>query len=295
MPKVPQEGATYEMLLCTHPPTSKAAPASLSTSSWPSDMLDVPWTPTLYLDESGDPNPRSASEEYPVFVLGGVICESEYVDTVVRAALNRIKQELFGRTDFPLHTAEFKRYRGPFRALRGNDPMRALLRIRLLELLEGLDYTIVACAIPTGPNEIAARSASVDLYLAGLQALVETFCDIVGSANAPERSRGRIIAEARRPREDRAVLREWRRIVDEGTRSYSSEIVHSRIESLSIQAKSDLNPGLELADLVVSPIGRHVIKKPDSLEWDVVRSKLHRGPNGEIEGHGLIHLPSWDQ
>lgn len=258
-------------------------------------MLDIPWTPTLYLDESGDPNPRSASEEYPVFVLGGVICDRHYADTVVRAALNSIKQELFGRSDFPLHTAEFKRYRGPFRALRGNDPMRALLRIRLLELLESLEYTIVACAIPTGPNEIAVYPAGVDLYLAGLQALTERFCGIVGGANAPERPQGRIIAEARRPREDRAVLREWRRIVDEGTRSYSGEIIQSRIESLSIQAKSNLNPGLELADLVVSPIGRHVIRKPDSLEWDVVRSKLLRGPNGEIEGHGLIHLPPWDQ
>lgn len=290
MSKVPQEGATYAMLLCTHPPTSKAAPAPLSTSSWPSDMLDIPWTPTLYLDESGDPNPRSASEEYPVFVLGGVICDEHYADTVVRAALNSIKQDLFGRADFPLHTAEFKRNLGPFRVLKDDLALRAVLRSRILQVLRELDYTVLACAVHRDYADAQGGQADVDRYPLVLQALVEQFCDVIGQRGEHDEPSGRIIVESRRPRDDRAVMREWESMLDRGTTSVRGPVIKRRIRSLSVRPKSDLIPGLELADLVVSPVGRYAIGKPPVAEWEAVSEKMRQGPNGQIAGYGLIKL-----
>ena len=253
-------------------------------------MLDVPSRPTLFLDESGDPNPRSVSVDYPVFVLGGVICDSEYADTVVREALNSIKQELIGATNFTLHTAEFKRYRGPFRRLRHNDPMRALLRRRILTLLNELDYSVVACVVHKGPLAPRSRQTNANLYHLALPRLVEQFCDVIGQAETGARFGGNVIVEARRPQDDRAVLREWEAMLDRGTPAIRGQVIERRIRSVKVERKSNLNPGLELADLVVSPIGRHAIGKPDTPEWEVVRERLLRRPEGNFDGYGLITL-----
>jgi hypothetical protein len=49
--------------------------------------------------------------------------------------------------------------------------------------------------------------------------------------------------------------------------------------------------GLQLADLVVSPIGRHLLGKPDNDDWRIVNSKLRRSRAGKVEGYGLVVLP----
>ena len=49
--------------------------------------------------------------------------------------------------------------------------------------------------------------------------------------------------------------------------------------------------GLQLADLVVTPIGRQVLGKPSKEDWSIVESKLRRGPKGNYEGYGLVVLP----
>ena len=48
--------------------------------------------------------------------------------------------------------------------------------------------------------------------------------------------------------------------------------------------------GLQLADLVVSPIGRAMLGKPTHEDWEIVKSKFRRGPRG-YEGYGLVILP----
>jgi hypothetical protein len=50
--------------------------------------------------------------------------------------------------------------------------------------------------------------------------------------------------------------------------------------------------GLQLADLVVSPIGRHVMGKPPREDWKIVESKMRRRySHGPYNGTGLIVLP----
>ncbi len=64
-----------------------------------------------------------------------------------------------------------------------------------------------------------------------------------------------------------------------------------RIVGLNLRAKSDNLAGLQLADLVVSPIGRHVLGKPEKEDFRVVRDKFRRDRSGKYEGFGLVVLP----
>ena len=60
-----------------------------------------------------------------------------------------------------------------------------------------------------------------------------------------------------------------------------------------------LADALGLADLelvatehwVVTPIGRHVLGKPDREDYAIVESKIRRAPSGRIDGYGLMVLP----
>ena len=64
-----------------------------------------------------------------------------------------------------------------------------------------------------------------------------------------------------------------------------------RLNSLTILGKNDNVTGLEIADLVVSPVGRKLIGRADHEDWRIVEEKLIRNDAGEYLGYGLIVLP----
>ncbi len=64
-----------------------------------------------------------------------------------------------------------------------------------------------------------------------------------------------------------------------------------RIQGLTLKGKDARLAGLEIADLVVTPIGRHVLGKPDHEDYAIVAGKYRRSPSGQVEGYGLVVLP----
>jgi len=62
------------------------------------------------------------------------------------------------------------------------------------------------------------------------------------------------------------------------------------VRRLELRTKLAGEAGLELADLVVSPIGRHVIGKLPREDWGIVSEKL-RQRDGSWHGAGLVVLP----
>jgi hypothetical protein len=76
-----------------------------------------------------------------------------------------------------------------------------------------------------------------------------------------------------------------------GTRYVRPDAIARRIPTLEFRSKNDGEVGLELADLVVTPLGRWVAGMPDKPDLEVVRAKLRTRPNGSWEGAGLVVLP----
>jgi hypothetical protein len=51
-------------------------------------------------------------------------------------------------------------------------------------------------------------------------------------------------------------------------------------------------PGLQIADLVAHPIGRHVIDpEQPNRAFEILKPKLRTGPDGRIRGFGLKIFP----
>jgi len=242
---------------------------------------------TLFLDESGDHSLDVIDPQYPVFVLGGVIVDHDYACGELRQRVEGFKLESLGRTDVALHTADIIRQRGPFRLL-ANPESRLMFHERLNVLMRTLDYSVVACAIRKDAHLVAYGAGALDPYTLSLNVIVERFCFAL--ADAGESEPGRIVAERRDPSLDAALRAAWYHLLASGTSYLRPKAIRERISRLELQGKRPPTAGLELADLVVSPIGRYVAGKTPREDWAIIEEKLRRR-RGSYEGAGLVVLP----
>jgi hypothetical protein len=240
----------------------------------------------LFLDESGDHNLSVIDPQYPIFVLGGVIVEQHYAEGELTDRLDAFKQTLFGRTDIILHTADIVRNKSGFENLKDKD-FRDRFYGALNALMRDLHYSVVACAIRKDRHLSRYGVAALDPYMLSLDILVERFCFDIGNV----RGGGVVVAEQRDPTLDRQLDLAWLNLKIQGTRFIQAKTIESRIAGLNLRAKSENLAGLQLADLVVTPIGRHVLGKAPKEDWAIVQGKFRRSPKGRIEGYGLVTLP----
>jgi hypothetical protein len=240
----------------------------------------------LFLDESGDHNLSVIDPQYPMFVLGGVILDKAYAEGPLAVALDEFKREMFGNANIILHTADITRNRNGFESLIKAD-IRARFYDGLNSLMRRLDYSVVACAIRKDEHLSRYGVAALDPYLLSLDVLVERFCFDIGQVSGG----GVIIAEKRDPTLDRQLDLAWLNLKIQGTRYLKARDIEDRILGLNLRSKKDNIAGLQLADLVVSPIGRHVMGKADKEDWRVVHEKFRRNLRGGVDGYGLVILP----
>lgn len=240
----------------------------------------------LFLDESGDHNLRIIDPQYPLFVLGGVVLDKDYAENELPKKLSSFKKELFGSDDIILHTADITRNRNGFENLK--DPnFRIHFYEKLNYLMRELRYSVVACVIKKDKHLSRYGVAALDPYLLSLDILVERFCMMLGNT----KHSGQIVAERRDPTLDHELELAWLNLKIQGTRFLQAKQIEHRILRLNLIEKTANIAGLQLADLIATPIGRHVLGKQEKKDYRIVESKLHRSPSGRIEGYGLVVLP----
>jgi len=240
----------------------------------------------MFLDESGDHNLRLIDRQYPLFVLGGIIVDREYAEGELTQKLAAFKRELFGNENLILHTADITRNRNGFEKLK-DLAFRQEFYSRLNCLMSELQYTVVACAIRKDYHLGRYGVAALDPYLLSLDVLVERFCMEVGNIEGG----GLIVAERRDPTLDHELELAWLNLKIQGTRYLQAKQIENRILSLNLRDKKSNLAGLQLADLVVTPIGRKILGKTVKEDYRIVESKLRRSSMGKVEGYGLVVLP----
>ncbi len=241
---------------------------------------------TLFLDESGDHNLSVIDPSYPLFVLGGVIMDSDYAKDVLTPRMAEFKRQLFGREDIVLHTADITRNRNGFKRLK-DTAFRLEFYSQLNALMRELEYRVVACAIRKDEHLARYGMAALDPYLMSLDILVERFCRDIGDVE----DSGVIVAERRGPTLDHELELAWLNLKIQGTRFMRAKQVERRIQRLILKSKAANSAGLQLADLVVTPIGRKLLGKAIQEDYKIIESRFKRSPSGRIDGYGLVVLP----
>lgn len=246
----------------------------------------------LFLDESGDHNLnlKKINPVYPVFVLGGIIVDRAYLRTVIDPRIREFKLKYFGREDVILHTVDMGRGRGDYSFLASPSTRRSFYA-ELNSMLESLDFKVIACVIIKPAYVKYYGQNTLDPYMYSLNILVERFCLDLGDTM----DGGFICAEKRNPGLDRELLEAWRELITngKGTGNAQSSDINARIVGLDLGDKTLNMAGSQLADLVITPIGRHVAGMPPrdfEIKWSVVESKLRRVGGSYVDA-GLVIRP----
>lgn len=245
----------------------------------------------LFLDESGDHSLSAIDPQFSVFALCGVIMEEDYHQKAATERLDAFKIGLFGNREIILHIADFTRNKSGFEAM-SQHGFRTGFFDALQALINALEFKIVACVIKKQDHLQKYGLNALDPYLLSLSILVERFIFECGSAG------GTIVAEARNPTLNNALELAFLDLKIRGTTYISATKVQKRIRNFAIRRKSDNVTGLQIADVVATPIGRHAMGKvtyPHYCDqgdfFSVLRGKFRQSSDGKIEGMGLVVLP----
>lgn len=244
----------------------------------------------LYLDESGDHDLVNITPDASVFVLGGIILDRTYARTVLEPRVRDFKFEWFGTDRIILHSIDISRATRGFERLRTDRGFRTAFLAALSAVMAELDYKVLACVIHKDQHIAKYGKRAFDPYDLGLEILVERFCAEIG--DTPDG--GIIYAEKRRSDLDHGLDVAWERLRAHGTGHFTAQRrsqVDKRIIGLGLKAKSVNIAGLQLADLVISPIRRHHLGLRTHDNWDIIRDKLCADSQGRVAGYGLVVLP----
>jgi hypothetical protein len=240
----------------------------------------------LFLDESGDHNLTAIDPQHPIFVLGGIIADKDYALGEMTEKLNAFKIDLFGTTEITLHTADFTRQKNGFERMKEREFCAAFYS-KLNKLISELDITILACAIRKEHHMEKYGLEAIDPYHLSLNVLVERLCFMIEKTD----KKAHIIAEARDATLDRQLDLAWLNLKVSGTHFMQAVDINEKIASLSTKTKEAKLAGLEIADAIVTPIARMILKRTSRIDLDIIKDKMRKNHLGEVTDYGLVILP----
>jgi len=232
----------------------------------------------VFVDESGDHGLESCDPAYPVFVLAFCLMrKSEYAD-VITPAVQRFKFRHFGHDLVVLHENEIRKAKGEFAFLLVPAKREAFFP-DLNNLMEATPMTLVAVVIRKDKLKAQYRKPGNPYHLALEYGLERVSKHLLSQGQAGMTTP--LICEARGRKEDDSLELEFRRV--------AAQIPGFEIKF--VDKKANL-PGLQIADLVARPIGRHVLNPTqENRAYAILEPKLRRGPGGKIHGYGLKIFP----
>jgi hypothetical protein len=237
----------------------------------------------LFLDESGDHSLDKIDPQYPVFVLGGaLISDQEY--QIVDAQWKTMKSDLFGTDEIIIHTADMSRNKNGFQRMKETD-FRERVYKTINENMASLPYTALGCVVKKDEHMERYGLAAVDPYHLSLQVIVERAFYALGRQGELH-----IVAESRNQHLDQLLEIAFLNLKVQGTRFIASVDLQKVSPKLHIREKAKNISGLQLADLLVSPMGRYVLGKRAHADWGIIEEKLYRHRE-KWEGAGLVVLP----
>lgn len=237
----------------------------------------------IYVDESGDHSLTKIDKAYPMFVLAFCILQHADIAKLCND-LAAFKLKYFGHDAVVMHERDIRKSIGPFRILL-DAQVRDAFMADLSLIVERTSFSIVAIAIRK-EDHIRRYSYPASPYELGVQFGLERVASFLAERGVGDKTT-HFVFEARGDKEDTELELDFRRVCDNASTSDPAMPFE-----LHFAAKSAPICGLQLADLIARPIGRHVLNPSEpNRAFDTIRPKFRRGPIGQIERYGLKVFP----
>lgn len=229
----------------------------------------------VYVDESGDHGLERFDSNFPLFVLAFcVFKKSEYLATAV-PVFQRFKFDQFGHDLVILHEREIRKAVPPFDLVL-NEKRRDAFYAGLNSAIEAAPFKLIAGVInkPALKKQYAFPGNPYEL---AMKFCLERLQFELGSGGIVH-----VVFEGRGKNEDDALELEFRRLCDSKLYPFVPVFAHKVCNST----------GLQIADLVARPIGRHVLDpKQENRAFEILQKKFRKSPSGLIAGWGLKVFP----
>jgi nitrogen regulatory protein PII len=234
----------------------------------------------VYVDESGDHHLVRNDEEYPVFVLAFCIFNKPQYNEKTIPLLNNLKFDFWGHDLVILHSHKIRKQKEEF-AILGNLPTMERFVGKLNTIISNTDFSIIATVI----DKRLLRSQfanSISPYNLGLLFCLEQATFFLEECEQQSKMTY-IVVEGRGKKEDAELELEFIRIKSRLNNLAKFQIVFAD--------KKINNAGLQIADLIAHPIGRHTIN-PEQLNrsFNILEKKFYKYP--DYEEKGLMVFPS---
>lgn len=247
-----------------------------------------PATHHFFLDETGDHGLTFIDEQFPIFLLQGVLFSSEQYSNVC-SAIRTLKTEFFGSEGVILHSRDIRKCEGAFQVL-FNLELKQRFYESLNKILSDFEYTIIAVGIDKKRHIQKYGKAAQNPYTICLSFMMERLIFTLDSISPT--ATVAIDIEKRGRKEDSELLAHYNSITDRGTYHVDSGRFKSRIVDFMMQSKRENEIGLQIADLCAYPIARHVLNAEEPyIPFEIIRTKLRQNSNGEVDGYGLKVFP----
>ncbi|MDO6719858.1 DUF3800 domain-containing protein [Psychrosphaera sp. 1_MG-2023] len=238
----------------------------------------------VYVDEAGDHSLASIDTDFPVFVLAFCIFEKQQYINQTTPAVQEFKFNYFGHDMTILHEREIRKSIAPFNILQ-NRNVRQHFMADLSRLMSEAPFTLVASCIDK-QNFIHRRGRNENPYHVAMQfGLERVFYFLQERRQVNQKTH--IVFERRGKKEDNELELEFRRLLDQSN-------INGMSESLDIifADKKVNSTGLQLADMVARPIGRHIMESTQpNRAFEIIKTKFRTSPQGNIRGWGLKCYP----
>lgn len=239
---------------------------------------------TVYVDESGDHSLEGRNAEYPLFVLAFCLAGKSDYRARITPEITSFKHRWFGHEAVIIHAHEIRKEKGDFKFM-----FDRKVRERFLEdltvLMDQMPYIVIGSIIdktlltsqyanPDNPYSIALKFCLERAFL---------YLRAQGEANKLTH----VVVESRGRKEDSDLEVVFRHICN-GANAFSQPLP---FEVVVVDKKQNL-PGLQLADLVCHPIGRHFLKPGQTNRaYEVIEKKIRRDASGGLAEYGLKIFP----
>jgi len=229
----------------------------------------------IYVDESGDHSLTQIDPLYPVFVLVFCIFRKTDYAHIITPLFNQFKLQFFGHDLTILHTREIRKSQNDFSILL-NETTRIGFFEHLNLVMEKIPFTIIASIIDKTELKLKNIKAVNPYHLALKFCIERTMLFFREEEQGNKKTF--LIVEGRGREEDRQLEAIFQTMAN-GENSLGIKLpIQMRFAS-----KQTNIIGLQVADLVAHPIGRHQINpKQDNRSYEILKMKLWKWPNEEI-------------
>ncbi|MEK7654235.1 MAG: DUF3800 domain-containing protein [Patescibacteria group bacterium] len=230
-----------------------------------------------FIDESGDHNLdiKKADNNYNVFVLGTVLIEkTEYPK--IDAEFKAFKKSFFGDENFIIHTAELIR---PMH--KDSDPRNKVMlnKDKRSEFYEFMS-TWLTTANFRASFAVIKKTELTGQYITPVNPYDFCFENLLNRIMYYSKSSAiEIYPECRDSNLDKRLTADFKKYFEVGIAFYKAKLIQERVRCFELKKKEENLTGLQIADLLVSPVGRHFLgKNPrvkgNEIPYSVVSKKL---------------------